>query len=64
MRASATLVALGVLMIVLFASSVLNLIPAGTLAGIMVIVVMDTAKWSSLPAMFASYNGTKKTENT
>merc|ERR1719163_727310 len=55
LRCSATLVSLGVLAIVLFLSSVLNLIPAGTLAGIMVIVVLDTAKWSSLPAMFASF---------
>jgi len=54
LRASATCTALGVLAIVLFASPTLNLIPAGTLAGIMVIVVMDTAKWSSLPAMLAS----------
>lgn len=54
LRASATCTALGVLAIVLFASPSLNLIPAGTLAGIMVIVVMDTAKWSSLPAMLAS----------
>lgn len=55
LRASAVMVSLGVLAIVLFASPLLNLIPAGTLCGIMVVVVMDTAKWSSIPAMVASF---------
>jgi len=53
-RASSTLIALGVLAIVLFASPALNYIPAGSLAGVMVTVVIDTARWSSLPAVVAS----------
>jgi SulP family sulfate permease len=54
MRASSTIVALGVLAVVLFASNVLNLLPCGTLGGIMITVVLDTARWSSIPAMIAS----------
>jgi len=53
-RASSTFIALGVLAIVLFASPILNVIPAGSLAGVMVTVVVDTARWSSLPAVVAS----------
>lgn len=53
-RASATLVPLGVLLVILCASQVLNLIPAGSLAGIMVLVVIDTAKWASIPAVLAA----------
>merc|ERR1712232_587504 len=54
LRASSTLVAVGVLMVVLFASPILNLLPAGALGGIMITVVLDTARWSSFPAMIAS----------
>merc|ERR1712000_222815 len=54
LRASSTLIAAGVLCIVLFAAPVLNLLPSGTLGGIMITVVLDTARWSSVPAMFAS----------
>lgn len=53
LRASSTLIAVGVLCIVLFAAPILNLLPSGTLGGIMITVVLDTARWSSIPAMFA-----------
>lgn len=54
LRASSTLISVGVLCVVLFASPVLNLLPSGTLGGIMITVVLDTARWSSIPAMIAS----------
>merc|ERR1719223_1805821 len=54
LRASSTFIALGVLCVVLFASPMLNLLPSGTLGGIMITVVLDTARWSSIPAMLAS----------
>jgi len=55
LRASATFVAFWVLGIVLFAAPVLNFIPAGTLCGIIVVAVLETAQWSSLPAMLAAF---------
>merc|ERR1712079_222148 len=54
-RASSTLVALGILLIIVIASPVLNLIPAGSLAGIVILAVIHTAKWESLPGMVASF---------
>lgn len=54
-RASATFVSLGVFIVVIVAAPVLNFIPTGCLAGIMVIVVIDTAKWSSIPACVSAF---------
>jgi len=53
-RASSAIAALGVLVVMMCAFPLLNLIPAGSLAGIMVQVVLETFKWSSLPAIMAS----------
>lgn len=54
LRASAVISAAGVMLIVFFAFPILNLLPSGCLAAIMVVVILDTARWSSIPAMVAS----------
>ena len=46
--------ALGILLCVSCAYSVLNFIPMAALAGIMIVVVMHTFKWFSLPMLVAA----------
>merc|ERR1719221_194529 len=63
-RASSTLVAVGILLIIVIASPVLNLIPAGSLAGIVILAVIHTAKWESLPGMVAGFLPPSTFDNT
>jgi len=52
-RVSSFMVSLGILSIILFASPVLRIIPCGTLAGIMIDAVLNTAMWESIIGMLA-----------
>jgi len=63
-RVSSALAPLLILAIVAFAYPLLNLIPCGALGGIMVVAVLDTFRWSSLPSILASFIPDRTLENT
>jgi SulP family sulfate permease len=49
LRASAVFVSIGTFLCIITASPVLNTVPVGTLAGIMLLVVVNMAKWFAIP---------------